>query len=152
VIPDGEKLSDITIRNFRMEDYDPLISLWEKSGLPFKPEGRDKKEKIAHEIDHQNAIFLVAESSGEIVGSVFGTHEGRKGWINRLVVSPVCRRQGVAGKLVEEVERRLYELGIEIYACLVEDWNTVSMEVFRRLGYEYHQEVFYFSKRINPEV
>ena len=76
--------NNIKIKIFEIEEYDQLISLWETSGLPFKPQGRDSKEKITNEIKLGNAIFLIAELDGDIVGSIFGTHDGRKGWINRL--------------------------------------------------------------------
>jgi len=142
----------IVIRLFRVHDYEPLVSLWNQSGLPYRPNGRDRRERIVREIDHPNAIFLVAEAGDQIVGSIFGTHEGRKGWINRLAVLPDYRNRGIAARLVTEVERRLTEQGIDIVACLIEEWNTVSMEVFERLGYVRHPDIFYYSKREGPEV
>ena len=36
----------------------------------------------------------VAEAGGELVGVVLGTHDGRKGWINRLAVAPAYQRRG----------------------------------------------------------
>jgi ribosomal protein S18 acetylase RimI-like enzyme len=142
----------IVIRDFRAVDYESLISLWKRSQLPYRPMGRDSKARIAREIDRPNAIFLIAEMDGEVIGSVFGTHEGRKGWINRLAVLPAYRKRGIAARLVAEVERRLTEQGIDIIACLIEEWNTVSIEVFENLGYARHRDIFYFSKRKNPDV
>lgn len=142
----------VAIRDFRAVDYEPLISLWDRSGLSYRPKGRDSKDRIVREIDRPNAIFLVAEVDGQIIGSIFGTHEGRKGWINRLAVLPAYRKRGIAAKLVSEVERRLTDQGIEIIACLIEEWNKVSMEVFERLGYLRHTDIYYFSKRKNPDV
>jgi len=54
--------------------------------------------------------------------------------------------------LVARVEEHLSELGIEIIACLIEDWHKESMQVFERLGYKRHPDVLYFSKRRNPDV
>jgi ribosomal protein S18 acetylase RimI-like enzyme len=144
--------SEIKIRNFTIKDYDQLIELWKKANLPFKPEGRDSKEKLLKELDHGFSIFFVAEYQGELLGSVFGTHDGRKGWINRLVVSPEIQQQGLAKRLVDELETKVYSLGIEIIACLVEDWNKSSMQVFEKLGYQKHTDIFYFTKRKHPEV
>lgn len=123
---------NIRVREFKIEDYDNLISLWKKAGLPYKPFGRDRRERIERELIRGKCVFLVAEttSSNRLVGSVFGTHDGRKGWINRLAVIPEYQRKGVASMLVEEVERRLCDVGIEIFAVLVEDWNTGSMRFF----------------------
>ncbi len=140
------------IREFSIKDYGALITLWNDAQLPFKPKGRDKRDKIECEIKQENAIFLVAEINGKLVGSVFGTHDGRKGWINRLVVASEFQRQNIAKKLIAEVEYRFSELGIDIIACLIEDWNTKSLQVFEKLGYKKHTDIVYFSKRKDSNV
>jgi ribosomal protein S18 acetylase RimI-like enzyme len=143
---------NLKIRKFKIEDYENLIELWKRAGLPYKPEGRDRKDKIKKELERGIAIFLVAEINGKIAGSIIGTHDGRKGWINRLAVDPEYRRQGIAKKLIEEVEKKLYKEGIEIIACLIEDWNKSSMEFFKRMGYKEHKDIIYFTKRKYEEV
>ena len=140
------------IREFSIKDYDALITLWNDAQLPFKPKGRDKRDKIEYELKQGRDIFLISEINGKIVGSVFGTHDGRKGWINRLVIAPEFQRQDIAKKLIAKVEDRFSELGIDIIACLVEDWNTKSLQVFEKLGYEKHSDMVYFSKRKDSNV
>ncbi|MCK4246274.1 GNAT family N-acetyltransferase, partial [Candidatus Bipolaricaulota bacterium] len=76
------------IRRLVTEDYDELIALWQEAGLSYRPNGRDCRDKIAHEIAGTTSIFLVAESEERIIGAILGTHDGRKGWINRLAVVP----------------------------------------------------------------
>lgn len=144
--------AEVFIRPFVIEDYYAMISVWQAAGLPFKPNGRDTRENIAREIKSDTAVFLVAESEGRLIGVVMGTHDGRKGWINRLAVIPECRRQGVARMLVERAEEEIYKKGIEIVACLIEDYNTTSMEFFQEAGYHKHTDAFYFSKRKHPGV
>ena len=157
-ISDEEKLVDkwgrvnLIIRKFTIEDYDKLISLWTKAGLMYKPEGRDKREKIAYEIEQPNSFFIVAEHGERIIGSVFGTHDGRKGWINRLAVVPEERMQGVARKLVQEVEKHFDKIGIEINACLIEEWNSSSIQVFEKMGYTRHDDIKYLTKRKHQDV
>ena len=129
-----------------------MLKLWKDAELPHKPAGRDRKENIVREIKGDCAIFLVAEENGELIGSIFGTHDGRKGWINRLAVKPQCRRKGVAVELVNEVEQRLTDLGIRIVACLIENWNEESMRFFERCGYQRHNDIIYFTKRKDPGV
>jgi|LZCG01.1.fsa_nt_gb ribosomal protein S18 acetylase RimI-like enzyme len=142
----------VKIRELTVDDYDALCALWEEAGLPFKPNGRDRRERIAREIEGPCSVFLVAEDEGHLVGAVLGTHDGRKGWINRLAVLPAHRRKGIATALVSEVEKRLSERGIEIFAGQIEDWNETSMLLFERLGYTRHDDIIYFTKRKNPEV
>lgn len=147
-----KKLAGIVFREFRMDDYDWLIKLWDDAKLPYKPKGRDRRAKIKSELKRGNSIFLVAELNGKLIGSLLGTHDGRKGWINRLAVALEFRNKGVARRLVAEAEDRLSKIGIDIVACLIEDWNTNSMQVFEKLGYKKYSGVVYYTKRKNPEV
>lgn len=152
VIARDHRLSPIVIRKLRIEDYDALVALWDKAQLLYKPRGRDRRDNVERELQGQNSIFLIAEKDDTLIGSIFGTHDGRKGWINRLAVDPARQRQGIAAILVKEVEDRLYAMGIGIIACLVEDWNSVSLQVFEKLGYTRHQDITYFTKRKFPDV
>ena len=87
-----------------------------------------------------------------MVGAILGTHDGRKGWLNRMAVAPDHRKRGIAAMLVRAVEQRLIDLGIEIFACQIEDWNETSMIVFEHLGYTRHDDIIYFTKRLRPDV
>ncbi len=145
-------LSRIEVRTLCIDEYDTLMHLWHAAGLPSKPKGRDSREHIAREIQEGSGFFLVAELEGEIIGSVFGTSDGRKGWINRLAVLPEYQRQGIGHLLVREAERRLFDTGIEIIACLIETWNRVSLQAFERMGYVRHDDIIYFTRRRSPDV
>ena len=143
---------EVQIREYRIEDYDNLINLWKEAYLVHRPKGRDRQDKIENELRQNTSIFLVAELNGELIGSVFGSHDGRKGWINRLAVDPDFRKKDIAKKLVYEVENKLDELGIDIVACMIEGWNKESMKVFEKLGYEKYPDVAYYTKRKNWDV
>jgi ribosomal protein S18 acetylase RimI-like enzyme len=145
-------ISGLTIRRFRIQDYEPLVDLWKTARLPYKPGGRDARDRIDREIQGPNAIFLVAEVAGQLIGSVFATHDGRKGWINRLAVAPSYRRRRVARSLMAEAEKRLSKAGIEIVACLIEDWNADSKLFFEKIGYHRFDKISYFTKKKHPDV
>ncbi len=147
--PKGDK---IRIRDFRIEDYARVMELWAEGGLPVKPAGRDSRQNIARQIEMPNVVFLVVEEEGRVIGTVLATHDGRKGWINRLAVDATLRSRGIGAQLVHEAERRLEAMGMEILACLIEDDNAVSMAVFEKLGYKKHPEIIYFAKRKYPGV
>ena len=142
----------IRIRPLRDEDYDQLVELWTAAGLSHRPKGRDRREAIAAEISGPCSVFLAADSDGEMIGAVLGTHDGRKGWINRLAVHPEHRRKGIGNALVEAVEERLNDLGIHIVTCLIETWNQDSVTFFTRIGYVEHDECKYYSKRRSPDT
>ena len=145
-------LLQAVIRNFRIGDYDDLLALWESAGLPYRPKGRDARAELERQSKETTAVYLVAEVDGRLAGAVLGTHDGRKGWVNRLAVSPSYRRRGLAGELLAEVERRFAALGIGIFACLVEDWNVDSKAFFEKSGYKPFRAISYYTKRRHEDV
>lgn len=140
------------IRDLSIADYDDLIHLWGEAELPSRPQGRDSREAIARQMAGGTSLFLGAEQDGQLVGAVLGTHDGRKGWINRLAVHPAHRRHGIGRALVHAVEARLHGMGIGIIGSLIEDWNEDSFAFFARLGYVAHRDIVYFSKRRSPNT
>ena len=134
-----------------MTDYENVIVLWEEAGIHYRPSGRESRQWMEKELKSAQAIFLVAVSDKRIVGVILGTHDGRKGWINRLAVAKEFRRQNVASELVTAAETRLNELGIEVIACLIEPENSISKSFFSKLGYT-KAPVAYFSKKKSPDA
>ena len=145
-------VAGVTIREFRLQDHDAVLDLWTSAGLPFRPHGRDARDRLTAELGRGQAVFLVADREGRVIGAVLGTHDGRKGWINRLAVAPESRRQGIARLLVREVEARLEALGLEITAALVETSNEASLQFFRAIGYVHDAYIEYLSRRRSPET
>ena len=135
------------IRPMTLKDYDAVIRLWHEGEIPYRPEGRDSRTNIKKQLQQPNCSFLVAEVDTKIIGAIVGTHDERKGWINRLVVTPSYRKRGIGKRLVKEVEHHFSKAGIDIVACLIEEWNTTSMKVFEHLGYTKHNDILYYSKR-----
>ncbi len=134
------------IRPMKLEDYDAVLALWERAGLPYEPHGRDSFSAISRQLHAVGHLMFVAEADGQIIGTVFGSHDGRKGWINRLAIDPRYRRQGLAQRLIEEAENALAREGLTIVAALVEAPNEPSLKLFRKLDYEERRDIVYFRK------
>ena len=141
------KTSNIIIRPFRIEDYDNVVNLWIEAGIHYRPNGHESRPRMAKELKSGQAIFLVAVADERIAGVVLGTHDARKGWINRLAVAKEFRRQKIASRLVAAVENRLNELGIEVIACLIEPENYISKKFFSKIGYTKAPVEYYSKKR-----
>jgi len=67
--------AQIQVRHLTIDDYDALVRLWEESGLPYRPDGRDRRERIARELAGRCSILLAAEEDGRFVGAILGTHD-----------------------------------------------------------------------------
>lgn len=139
------------IRSLSGAEYDAMIDLWKKAGLPFKAQGRDSREHMSKELRQNSDLVLGAYEEGELIGVIIGTDDGRKGWINRLAVLPGYRRQGVAVALISACEKALRKRGRRIICTLVED-NPESLELFKKAGYIKHNDIFYLSKREDEDV
>lgn len=148
--------SKLVIRPLGPGDYEELLSVWERSGLHIRPRGRDSRRDITRQLRLPTAIYLkaVTRVCGKdcIVGVVLGTHDGRRGWINRLAVLPGQRRMGVGSRLLAELDRRFRALGLDIVAVQVDKGNRASMRFFAALGYVRHSDIHYYSKRKGPWV
>ncbi len=140
---------DPQIRVLDLDDYDRLLALWQRAGLhSVKPHGRDSRARIAQQLATGVQTILGLEVDGILVGAVIATHDGRKGWINRLVVDPQHRRRGHGTRLIAAAEERLREQGMQITAALVESDNPASLAMFQQAGYvEANPGIHYLTKR-----
>jgi ribosomal protein S18 acetylase RimI-like enzyme len=91
---------------------------------------------------------LVAELQGKVVGTLLGTHDHRKGWINRLAVDPAYQNQGVAQRMIAAAEAAFRSKKIDIYCALVETDNRPSRATFLKAGYVERSDVVYFRKEL----
>ncbi|MBC35329.1 MAG: hypothetical protein CL663_04730 [Bacteroidetes bacterium] len=145
-------MKEIKYTSFEISDYSSLVELWLKAGLPIKLNGRDSKLEIEKELKRGILNILLAKDEDKLVGTILITHDGRKGWLNRLAVLPEYRKRGLAKMLVHRAEKHLRSIGIGIFACLIEDYNSVSLEVFQKLGYIDFKGIHYLTKREHPEI
>ena len=131
-------------------DYEEILDLWKRAGLSIRPEGRDSAISFARQMGWGVQRVPALREGDRLVAVAVLTHDGRKGWINRLAVDPAYRRRGLARRLIAEAERWFtQELGLEVWAALIERDNTASQILFERSGYGRH-DLVYVSKRTRP--
>ncbi|MEM3396034.1 MAG: GNAT family N-acetyltransferase [Thermoplasmata archaeon] len=142
----------LEISELKPEHYSQILEVWKDAGLPFKPSGRDSFEEIVKQMKRAPELFIGVFIDSELVGVCLGTEDGRKGWINRIAVKKKFQRQGIASKLISEMEKRLRARGLKIICVLIEDWNTASLNLFQKNGYILHKDIYYLSKRESEDV
>lgn len=135
-----------------IDQYPEILDLWQRAGLSIRPEGRDSLEAFARQMGWGVQRLIGLRAQGTLIAMAVLTHDGRKGWINRLAVDPTYRRQGLARMLLAESERWFTEeLGLEVWAALVEGDNLASLAMFDESGYRRY-DLVYASKRICPDA
>lgn len=143
---------EMGIRPLAIEDYTVLVTLWQRAGLKFRPQGRDSREALSRQLRQGRVTLLGAEKEGRLIGVVMVSHDGWKGWINRLAVDPAFRRQGLGARLIAAAEEELHGQGVEVIATLIEAENEPSLNLFQKEGYLLAKEIFYLSKRPSEEA
>ena len=139
-------------RALAIKDYRELIKLWERAKLPIKPRGRDSRAHIAREMRANPGFFIGAFDGRLLAGAVIASHDGRKGWLNRVAVDPDYRGRGIAQALTTAGEKALRRHGIRIFGLLIHTRNEASLSLAKKLGYAVHDDIVYLSKRDSAHV
>ncbi|WP_431225510.1 GNAT family acetyltransferase [Serratia sp. L9] len=122
------------IRVFRQDDFEEVITLWERCDL-LRP-WNDPEMDIERKLNHDPDLFLVAEVSGEVVGSVMGGYDGHRGSAYYLGVHPDYRGRGIANALINRLEKKLIARGCPKIQLMVREDNDTVIEMYEKLGYE----------------
>ena len=123
---------ELVIREIRAADGDELRKLWAAVG--FRSLGDDDRS-LARLARRNPGLVLVASEAGRIVGSALGAFDGRRGWIYHLATAESHRRQGVASKLVAQVEAGLVDLGCPKVNAIVRDESESGRAFWKARGY-----------------
>jgi len=128
----------LNIRKGRPEDIERVLELWRDAGAT--PKSTDTPPDLARLLAQAQAVLLVAEADGRVVGTVVGGWDGWRGNIYRLAVLPEYRRRGIAGALMREVDAVLAGLGARRITALVEHdhaWAVGFWNALERAGYRH---------------
>ncbi|HXG27126.1 MAG TPA: GNAT family N-acetyltransferase [Candidatus Binatia bacterium] len=123
----------VVIREMRGVDGEQLRRLWAECG--FRSIGDDDLS-LARMARRNPGLLLVAAEGSRIVGSALGAWDGRRGWIYHVATAESHRRQGLASKLVAQVEAGLRDLGCPKVSVLVRDDNHPGRDFWLASGYE----------------
>jgi ribosomal protein S18 acetylase RimI-like enzyme len=126
----------MNIREFRFpDDYAPTLQLWENIEMGVNVGRSDSFEEIQKKIQRDPDLFLLAETEGEIIGTIIGGYDGRRGLIYHLAVQKDFRKQGVGDMLLNEVEKRLQAKGcVKCYLLIVSD-NEHAARFYEHRGW-----------------
>ncbi len=138
----------IEYRVVRTSEVQSMIDLWRNGGLPIREKGRESKERLIAEMETNPSGFIGAFDKDEMIGIVIATSDGRKGWVNRLVVAAPHRKSGIGFRLVQLAEEELKSRGIEIVSTLIEKGTDASFALFKKAGYEFRDDIVYLRKEL----
>jgi len=122
--------------------------MWESAGPGIHLRRSDTLPEIYKKIQRDPDLFLVAVVKEDIVGTVIGGFDGRRGMMYHLAVHPDFRDQGIGHALIEELEFRLRLKGCLKYYLLVTKDNELAIRFYKALGWE-QMDLFIFGKDLD---
>jgi ribosomal protein S18 acetylase RimI-like enzyme len=128
-------------------DYGEVLALWqatENVGLS----DADSREGVATYLARNPGLSLVARHEGRLVGALLCGHDGRRGYLHHLAVTPEFRLRGLGRALVERCLARLADVGIQKCHAWVYAENRAGIEYWKRTGWSPRMELLVVSRDI----
>ena len=140
-------VQQVLIREFIFtNDYDRTINLWRGIEKGMNVGRSDTPEETLKKLERDPELFLVAEIDREIIGTIIGAFDGRRGMIYHLAVHKDFRGQGIGATLLAEVEQRLKAKGCLKCLMHVLDDNAEAIEFYKNQGWRHATEDIVFVK------
>lgn len=139
----------VQIREFCFpEDFPPVENLWNSIEKGVSLGRSDTSKEIQKKLDRDPDLFLVAEENGQIIGTVIGGFDGRRGLIYHLVVAASFRGREIGSRLMNKLEARLRSKGcLRCYLMVTKD-NPEGMLYYENHGWERMDFVMPFAKNL----
>jgi [ribosomal protein S18]-alanine N-acetyltransferase len=141
----GQATNPFTLREYRHTDLDQIFRLDE---VCFAPEFRFDRRSMQRFAEAGNAISLVIEHvttldtnsgaasiAGFAIVHVEHSTAQRRGYVVTLDVAPELRRCGLAGRLMDEMERRAAEARAIRMELHVFAENDAAIQFYEKRGY-----------------
>jgi len=150
--------SDILIRPLKPSDIADVMQLHRELGWnpAFKADGSTLKQRLEALITGENALLLVAELKGKVVGYIHGEivtyllFAGREMLVSELFVRENVRGRGVGKALLNTIESE----AVNQKCFRISVLNSRERESYKRgfypsLGYEERTHTANFTKRLD---
>ncbi|MEM8878782.1 MAG: GNAT family acetyltransferase [Pseudomonadota bacterium] len=123
----------LTITEIVDADVAQIISLWEAAGLT-RP-WNDPERDIAFARAATDSTVLVGRQNGAITACAMAGHDGHRGTVYYLGVSPAAQGHGLGRQMMDAVEGWLRARGVWKINLMVREDNTAVAGFYDALGY-----------------
>ena len=131
---------NVSIRPMVMDDYAAVRNLWEAcEGVGLSD--ADQPEALSAYLDRNPGMSCIALWKGQIVGTALCGHDGRRGYLNHLAVTPQHRRQGIARRLVAHCLDALQQIGIAKCHLFIFSTNAEGRNFWRHVGWQLRSDL-----------
>ncbi|QBK05605.1 GNAT family N-acetyltransferase [Hylemonella gracilis] len=136
------------LRTMTISDYESVIQLMKDTpGVSLRD--ADSREATARYLERNLGMSFVAEHGGRVIGCIMCGHDGRRGYLQHLVVHAEHRRQGIANALVSRCLASLEDLGIFKSHIDVFRTNEVAQAYWESQGWMRRTDIHRYSRVSN---
>ncbi len=136
--------STIQIRELTLDDYEDILELLRVTpGVTLRR--ADSRDAIASYLERNPGLSFVAMNDRELIGCVLCGHDGRRGYLQHLMVKPLFRNKGVGEALFSSCIAALGRIGIFKTHIFVFKSNATANEFWTKKGWELRQDVNMYS-------
>jgi ribosomal protein S18 acetylase RimI-like enzyme len=133
-----------TIIPMQLTDYDAVMALMQQTpGVSIRD--TDSFDNTARYLARNPGLSFIATVDGAVVGCIMAGHDGRRGYLQHLLVLPAHRRQGIARSLVEHCLAALALLGIVKSHIDVLKTNTAAQDWWQQAGWTRREDIHRYS-------
>lgn len=140
------------IRKMIIDDYEEVYKLWMSCAGMGLNNLDDSKEGILRFLDRNPDTCFVAVDLGRLIGVILAGNDGRRGYIYHTSVSPDCRKNGIATKLVDTAMEALSGCGIHKVALVVFEKNRDGNQFWEKIGFTSRSDLIYRNKSISEMI
>ena len=127
-----------------MDHYPQFAKLLQTTpGVVFRT--ADEYEQTRRYLGRNQGLSFIAMEGEEIIGMVMCGHDGRRGYLQHLLVLPEYREAGVGRSLVQSALHALAELGIHKSHLFVFTHNREAQRFWHRIGWEFREDIALYS-------
>jgi ribosomal protein S18 acetylase RimI-like enzyme len=139
----------MSLRPMTLADIEPALVLWQRcAGLGLS--AADSPCALKKFLERNSGLSFVAEEDGQIVGTILGGQDGRRGYFYHLAVSPERRRQGIGEGLVTEALAAMKAQGIQKCHIMVYRANEEGRQFWQKVGWKLRSEIDLLSFDVEP--
>ena len=134
------------VRTAHPEDKRNVIKLWGACGLtrPWNAPGED----FDFALRGPSSTVIVLELNNRIIGSAMVGHDGHRGTVYYVSISPDHQSQGLGETLMEAAEGWLRDRGVWKVNLLVRRENSAAVQFYAKQGYG-DQDCIALGKRLD---
>jgi len=137
----------IIFSEFTIEIYDQVYSLWQRcEGIGLSQ--ADSRDNIQRYLERNPGLSRIARDGDGVVGTILCGHDGRRGYVHHLAVSPDFRRRGIGRRLVQDCLVALKADGIEKCHLFIFSDNAEGRRFWQHTGWTFRTDIAVISRII----